>query len=59
MIHIDSARRFCPDIQDVVITVEKLEKELADLKDRVADDKLLRKVADLQSKMEKFLNDKR
>jgi hypothetical protein len=47
------------DIQDVVITVENLEKELADLKDRVADDKLLRKVADLHSKMEKFLNDKR
>ena len=47
------------DIQDAVITVEKLEKELADLRDRVADDKLLRKVADLQSKMEKFLNDKR
>jgi hypothetical protein len=54
LIHIDSA-----DIQDVVITVEKLGKELADLKDRVADDKLLRKVEDLQSKMEKFLNDKR
>jgi len=46
------------DIQDVVITVEKLGKELEDLKDRVADDKLLRKVADLQSKIEKFLNDK-
>jgi len=47
------------DIQDVVITVEKLEKELADLKDRVEDGRLLRKVADLQSKMEKFLKDKR
>jgi len=47
------------DIQDIVVTVENLEKELADLKGRVADDKLLRKVADLQSKMGKFLNDKR
>ena len=47
------------DIQDIVVTVENLEKELADLNGRVADDKLLRKVADLQSKMGKFLNDKR
>jgi len=54
LIHIDSA-----DIQDVVITVEKLEKELANLKDRVSDDKLLWKVVDLQSKMGRFLNDKR
>jgi len=47
------------DIQDVVITVEELEQELAELKDRVEEDRLQRKVADLQSKMEKFLKDKR
>jgi hypothetical protein len=46
------------DIEDVINTVEGLKKELADLKDHVADDKLLRKVADLGSKIEKFLSDK-
>lgn len=45
-------------IEDVVIAVEGLKKELADLRDHVADDKLLRKVADLGSKIEKFLSDK-
>jgi len=45
-------------IEDVINTVEGLKKELADLKDHVADDKLLRKVADLGSKIEKFLSDK-
>jgi len=45
-------------IEDVINTVEGLKKELADLKDHVADNKLLRKVADLGSKIEKFLSDK-
>jgi hypothetical protein len=45
-------------IEDVINTVEGLKKELADLKDHVADDKLLRKVANLGSKIEKFLSDK-
>jgi hypothetical protein len=45
-------------IEDVINTVEGLKKELADLKDRVADDKLLQKVEDLGSKIEKFLIDK-
>ena len=46
------------DIEDVINTVEGLKKDLADLKDRVADDKLLQKVADLESKIEKFLSNK-
>jgi hypothetical protein len=46
------------DIEDVINTVEGLKKELADLKDHVADDKLLLKVEDLGSKIEKFLSDK-
>ncbi|MCJ7643346.1 MAG: hypothetical protein MUP28_02565 [Candidatus Aminicenantes bacterium] len=47
------------DIQDVANTVERLKKELADLKGRVADDELLQKIAGLESKMDKFLSDKR
>ena len=46
------------DIEDVVIMVEKLAKDLADLKDHTSDDKLLRNVEALGSKIEKFLNDK-
>ena len=46
------------DIEEVINTVEGLKKELADLKDRIADDKLLQKVEGLGSKIEKFLSDK-
>lgn len=46
------------DIEDVVILVENLKKDLDGLKDRISDDKLLRNIEALGSKIETFLNDK-
>lgn len=47
------------DIEDVIGTVEKLEKELATLKEKLTEASSLRKVNELEAKMETFLKDKR
>lgn len=47
------------DVGDVAVTVEALRKDLADLETRLTDEKLIAKAADLGSRMERFLSDKR
>ena len=47
------------DIGDIAGTVDALKKELAVLEARLTDEKLLAKIRDLGTRMERFLSDKR
>ena len=47
------------DVGDVAGTVDGLTKELAGLEARITDERLLAKVRDLGTRMERFLSDKR